>query len=75
MKREMHYDPEADALAVSFAPDGAIYDGTEEIAPNVFLDFDTEGRVIGVEILGVREGIASGRFPLPAPADKPATAE
>ncbi len=54
------YDPEADAIAVRFAPEGARYCESEEIAPGVVLDYDTEGRVIGVELLYVRDLLASG---------------
>ena len=55
------YDPEADAIAVRFAPDGARYVESEEVAPGVVLDYDAEGRVIGVELLYVSELLASGR--------------
>jgi uncharacterized protein YuzE len=45
----------------------------------VVLDFDTEGRVIGVELLHVRELLAKGsparRRDGPAVAGKPAAAE
>ena len=54
------YDPEADALGVYFAPPGGQYDGSEEIAPGVTLDYDAEGRVIGVEILHLRHIVADG---------------
>ena len=56
--KKFTYDPEADAIGIYFTPDGATYAESEEIAPGVSLDYDTEGRVIGVEILGVR-GIVS----------------
>ncbi len=52
------YDPEADAFAAWFAPEGAKSDRTEEVAPGVFVDFDEAGRVIGVEVLGVRSRVA-----------------
>ena len=52
--KKFTYDPEADAIGIYFKPDGAEYADSEEIAPGVSLDYDTEGRVIGVEILGVR---------------------
>lgn len=47
------YDREVDAIAVRFAPDGARYAGSEEVAPGVVLDYDEQGRVIGVELLDV----------------------
>ncbi len=58
-KASASYDPEADAIAVRFAPEGARYAESEEVAPGVVLDYDTEGRVIGVELLFVRDLIAS----------------
>ncbi len=47
------YDPEADALTLRLS-DGAV-ESSEEVAPNVILDFDIEGRVIGIEVLFVSE--------------------
>ena len=55
------YDPEADAIAVRFAPEGARCCESEEVVPGVVLDYDTNGRVIGVELLYVRDLLASGR--------------
>lgn len=64
------YDAEADAISVRFAPDGATYIESEEVAPGVVLDYDAQGRVIGVELLYVRDLLAAGRT---EPAeDKPA---
>ena len=54
------YDPEADAIAVRFAPPDAQYAESEEVAPGVVLDFDAQGRVIGVELLFVRDLLAAG---------------
>ncbi len=48
------YDPEADVLHVKFGPEGAEYDGAEEVAPGVFVEFDIGGNAIGVEVLSVR---------------------
>ena len=52
------YDPEADAFAVWFAPEGVKSDRTDEVAPGVFVDFDAAGRAIGVEVLSVRSRVA-----------------
>lgn len=49
------YDPEADAMFVWFGPEDQKSAATEEVAPGILLDFDSEGRVIGVEVLDVRE--------------------
>jgi len=43
-----HYDPEADALAISW---GDTVEESDELEPGIILDYDTEGNVIGIEIL------------------------
>lgn len=48
------YDPEADAFYARFAPEGVKVERTQEVAPNVMIDFDTDGDVVGIEVLGVR---------------------
>ena len=71
----MHYDPEADAFAVHFAPEGACVE-SEEVAPGVVLDCDADGQVVGIEVLDVRRRMASRPAALAqAPAEKPAAAE
>ncbi len=60
------YDPEADVLHVRFGRDGARYDGAEEVAPGVFLEFDTEGNPIGLEVTSVRTRAASQQAVKPA---------
>ncbi|WP_428484900.1 DUF2283 domain-containing protein [Rhodopila sp.] len=54
------YDSEADAIGVYFVPDGAEYDSSREVAPGVVLDYDKQGRVIGIELLHVRRLLAQG---------------
>jgi uncharacterized protein YuzE len=49
------YDPEADAMFVWFGPKGIKSAGTEEVSPGIMLDVDSEGRVIGIEVLDVSE--------------------
>jgi uncharacterized protein YuzE len=48
------YDPEADVLNVLFGPAEAVSDGHQEVAPGVYVEFDTAGNPIGVEITSVR---------------------
>ena len=48
------YDPEADVLHVRFGPDDAKYDGSQEVAPGVYVEFDTKGNPIAIEITSVR---------------------
>ena len=62
-----NYDPEADVLHVTFGPAAAKYDGAEEVAPGVFLEFDAAGNAIGVEVLSVKLR-AAGTYGQPAEA-------
>ncbi|HUB15920.1 MAG TPA: DUF2283 domain-containing protein [Acetobacteraceae bacterium] len=55
-------DPEVDAIAIRFAPEGARHVGRDEVAPGLVLDYDAQGRVIGIELLYVRELLATGRI-------------
>lgn len=59
-KARATYDPQADAMFIRFAPEDAKYVESEEVAPGVVLDYDAEGRVIGVELLSVRRLLATG---------------
>ena len=49
----MTYDPEADALTLRLS-DGPV-ETREEVAPNVVLDFDADGRVVGIEVLFISQ--------------------
>ncbi len=49
------YDPEADAMFVWFGPDGAESVETQEVASGILLDLDSEGHVIGIEVLDLSE--------------------
>jgi len=60
------YDPEADVLHVRFGRDEARYDGAEEVAPGVFLEFDTDGNPIGLEVTSVRTRAAEQQAVKPA---------
>jgi uncharacterized protein YuzE len=48
------YDPEADAVYVRIAPKSIEITGTREVEPGVILDMDANGRLVGIEVLGVR---------------------
>ena len=50
----MTYDPAADAMYLyltELAAGAAEVARTEEVAPGLMLDFDRDGRVIGIEVL------------------------
>jgi uncharacterized protein YuzE len=54
----MTYDPAADAMYLYLTEhaDGASEVAhTEEVAPGLMLDFDRDGRVIGIEMLSVSQ--------------------
>jgi uncharacterized protein YuzE len=46
---DITYDPEADAAHITLG-DGDVA-GTEEVAANIILDYDRDGRVVGIEVL------------------------
>ena len=55
------YDPEADAMFVWFGPEGVKSADTQEVAPGIMLDLDSEGRVIGIEVLDLSERMIRGK--------------
>ena len=67
-KARATYDREADAIGIYFAPEGAEYEDSDEVAPGVVLDFDKQGRVIGVELLNVRALLSSADGAIEKPA-------
>lgn len=44
------YAPDVDAMAIWLAP-GAKTIGAREIAPDIYADFDKDGRLLGIEVL------------------------
>lgn len=51
----VEYDAKRDLLYVAFAPEGAMAATTEIIRPGVHIDFDRDGKMIGIEVLDARE--------------------
>lgn len=51
---QTNYDPEADVLHVRFGAAGAVSDSSSEVAPGVYVEYDPDGRPIGVEVTSVR---------------------
>lgn len=54
MKTE--YDPEANALYVRFSDDRV--ERTEELRPGIMLDFDSKGRIVGIEMLDAKASLS-----------------
>ena len=50
---KIEYDPSADAMYIRLLA-GQVVD-SDEARPGVVLDFDAEGRVLGIEMLGVSQ--------------------
>ena len=48
---KIEYDPKADAMYIRLKA-GTVAD-SDEVRPGVVLDFDAEGRVLGIEMLDV----------------------
>ena len=46
---KIEYDPKADAIYIRLSS-GTVAD-SDEVRPNVFLDIDVNGRVLGIEML------------------------
>lgn len=59
---KLHYDPTVDALYLRLSDDKIVE--SEEVRPGVVLDFDSQDRVVAVEILNVRR-----QFPEANPGD------
>ncbi|MFM2042211.1 MAG: hypothetical protein RLY86_787 [Pseudomonadota bacterium] len=53
----VRFDQYADALYIRL--DEAAVEESEEVTPGVVLDFDASNRVVGIEILRVRERLPS----------------
>jgi uncharacterized protein YuzE len=49
----LNYDAEATAAYLTLGP-GPIVE-SEEVRPSVVLDFDANGRIVGIEVLSARE--------------------
>ncbi len=52
---QVEYDKKADAIYIWLRK--AKYDISEELAENVILDLDKNGRIIGIEVLGASKNL------------------
>jgi len=53
---KLKIDEQSDALYLRLNEDAIVE--SEEVQPGVILDFDAQGRVVGVELLHVRDRVA-----------------
>ncbi|MEW6103202.1 MAG: DUF2283 domain-containing protein [bacterium] len=64
---KIEYDPIRDLLYVYFTEQSVKVARTETIAPGIHIDFDVDGRIVGIEALDAQQIIGSGiEFKLPA---------
>jgi uncharacterized protein YuzE len=63
---QMRYDPKADAAYMDLSKKKV--EESEEVLPGVILDFDKEGRIVGIEVLD-----ASRQLPEELIAEMPRT--
>jgi uncharacterized protein YuzE len=57
---DITYDPDADAAYVTLSSK-AVRDSAE-VSPGVVLDYDDQGRVVGIELLNARKQLAPGAW-------------
>lgn len=52
MKPKLEYDPVADAAYLRLSTEKVVE--TEEVSAGIMLDYDSEGRIVGLEVLNAR---------------------
>ncbi|WP_127751715.1 DUF2283 domain-containing protein [Devosia sp. 1566] len=52
MTPQVTYDPEANAAYIRFSPEGV--QESEESSAGIVLDYDAQGRIVGMEVLDAR---------------------
>lgn len=52
MSPTVHYDPEANAAYIRLSPQPV--EESEEVSKGIVIDFDAEGRIVGLEVLDAR---------------------
>ncbi len=57
---KVRFDEASDALYIRLV-EGPVEE-SEEVSPGVVLDFDAENRVVGIELLNVREKLPSAQL-------------
>jgi len=57
MTLKLEYDPEANAAYIRFSSEPI--EESEEVSSGIVLDYDAQGRIVGMEVLGAREHLPS----------------
>ncbi|MCL6707066.1 DUF2283 domain-containing protein [Pseudomonas sp. R2.Fl] len=55
MKPKLEYDPVADAAYIRISNEPVLE--TEEVSAGIMLDYDKEGRIVGLEVLNARTNL------------------
>jgi uncharacterized protein YuzE len=58
MSIKIKYDQEADAAYIRLSDEPV--DASEEVRSNIVLDFDVQGRIVGIEVLHASRHLSSG---------------
>jgi uncharacterized protein YuzE len=56
MSPTVKYDRDADAAYIRFSPDKVVE--SEEVADGVVLDYDSDGRIVGIEVQDARRHLS-----------------
>jgi uncharacterized protein YuzE len=57
MTPKFEYDPEADAAYLRFSSEAILE--SEEVSDGIILDYDNDGRIVGMEVLDARRHLPS----------------
>jgi uncharacterized protein YuzE len=57
MTTDMTHDPKANAVYVYLGRGEVV--SSEEVSPDMVLDYDVDGRTVGIEVLNAREALAA----------------
>ena len=55
----VRYDPKADAAYIYLTDKKTTVTETKELSDEIFVDYDSEGRPLGIEIIGVKDRVPS----------------
>lgn len=57
MKPTVTYDPEANAAYIRFSPEAV--EESEEVSKGIVLDYDADGRIVGMEVMDARAHLSA----------------
>ena len=54
---KLTYDPEANAAYIRFSPEQV--EESEEVSAGIVLDYDADGRIVGIEVMDARAHLSA----------------